>query len=51
MAKIELDDLPSRAEDIDVDRTVWDPVYREAAMVVLARDQDHDAKTDTEGGQ
>lgn len=38
MVNDHLDDAPSTAEDIDVERVVWDPAYREAAITVLARD-------------
>ena len=34
----DLDDSPLTTDNIDVDRIIWDPAYRSAAIDVLARD-------------
>lgn len=38
----DLDGAPSTPDEIDVDRTVWDPAYRSAAIGVLIRDDESD---------
>ena len=34
----DLDGVPLTRDNIDVDRIIWDPAYRSAVNVVLARD-------------
>lgn len=40
MVNGDMNDAPATADEIDVDRVIWDPAYREAAITVLARDND-----------
>jgi len=32
-----VDELPKTAEEVDLDRVVWDPVYRQAVLPLLER--------------
>jgi hypothetical protein len=32
-----IDELPKTAEEVDLDRVVWDPAYRQAVLPLLER--------------
>lgn len=32
-----VEELPKTAEEVDLDRVVWDPVYRQAVLPLLER--------------
>jgi hypothetical protein len=34
---VAVDELPKTAEEVDLDRVVWDPVYRQAVLPLLER--------------